>query len=119
MNALGEVTFGLAIVGDGVQGCGIARNVIGRGASIVLFEKNDLTNKPSSATSKLIHGGLRALKYNEFCLMREVPSASDVLWHCNKHVLVISLDQAGALDLFIDDAATSNAVWGSVNDSCS
>ncbi len=53
--------FDVAVIGGGVNGCGIARDAAGRGWSVFLCEKNDLASATSSASSKLIHGGLRYL----------------------------------------------------------
>lgn len=63
--------FDLAICGGGINGAGIARDAAGRGLSVVLCEQNDLANATSSASTKLIHGGLRYLEYYEFRLVRE------------------------------------------------
>jgi len=54
-----------------VNGCGIARDAAGRGLSVYLCEQNDLASATSSASTKLIHGGLRYLEYYEFRLVRE------------------------------------------------
>ena len=61
----------LLVVGGGVNGAGIARDAVGRGLSVVLCEKGDLAGATSSASSKLVHGGLRYLEYGEFRLVRE------------------------------------------------
>jgi glycerol-3-phosphate dehydrogenase len=63
--------FDLLIVGGGVNGVGIARDAAGRGLSVLLVEKDDLASHTSSASTKLIHGGLRYLEYGEFRLVRE------------------------------------------------
>ena len=54
--------FDIAIVGGGINGCGIARDAAGRGLSVYLCEKSDLAGATSSASTKLIHGGLRYLE---------------------------------------------------------
>ncbi|HEV7481249.1 MAG TPA: FAD-dependent oxidoreductase, partial [Roseiarcus sp.] len=64
-------TFDIAVIGGGVNGCGIARDAVGRGWSVYLCEKGDLASSTSSASSKLIHGGLRYLEHFEFRLVRE------------------------------------------------
>ncbi|MFZ4532542.1 MAG: FAD-dependent oxidoreductase, partial [Alsobacter sp.] len=56
----------IVIIGGGVNGCGIARDAAGRGASVMLFERGDLAGATSSASTKLIHGGLRYLEHYEF-----------------------------------------------------
>lgn len=61
----------LLIVGGGVNGAGIARDAAGRGLSVILCEKDDLASHTSSASSKLIHGGLRYLEHYEFSLVRK------------------------------------------------
>ena len=54
-----ESVYDLAIIGGGVNGCGVARDASGRGLSVYLCEQNDLASGASSAATKLIHGGLR------------------------------------------------------------
>ncbi len=63
--------YDLAIIGGGINGCAIARDAALNGLSVVLFEKDDLASHTSSASTKLIHGGLRYLEYYEFKLVRE------------------------------------------------
>ncbi len=64
-------SFDLLIIGGGINGCAIARDAAGRGLSVLLVEKDDLASHTSSASSKLIHGGLRYLEQYEFGLVRE------------------------------------------------
>jgi glycerol-3-phosphate dehydrogenase len=59
------------IVGGGINGAGIARDAAGRGLSVLLAEQHDLAAHTSSASTKLVHGGLRYLEYYEFRLVRE------------------------------------------------
>ena len=66
----GEV-YDLFIVGGGINGCGIARDAVGRGYSVFLAEMNDFASGTSRAATKLIHGGLRYLEHYEFRLVRE------------------------------------------------
>ena len=61
----------LFIIGGGINGCGIARDAVGRGLSVTLAEMNDLASATSSASTKLFHGGLRYLEYLEVRLVRE------------------------------------------------
>lgn len=61
----------LLVIGGGINGAGIARDAAGRGLSVLLCEKDDLASHTSSASSKLIHGGLRYLEYFEFSLVRK------------------------------------------------
>src|SRR4030088_1670195 len=62
--------FDLAIIGGGVNGCGIARDAAGRGNSVFLCEMNDLSTGTSHRSTKLVHGGLRYLEYYEVRLVR-------------------------------------------------
>ena len=63
--------YDLVIIGGGINGAGIARDAAGRGLSVLLVEQHDLAGATSSASSKLIHGGLRYLENGEFRLVRE------------------------------------------------
>jgi glycerol-3-phosphate dehydrogenase len=74
-----EAPFDIAVIGGGVNGCGIARDAAGRGLSVYLCEKSDLASATSSASTKLIHGGLRYLEYYEFRLVREALMEREVL----------------------------------------
>jgi glycerol-3-phosphate dehydrogenase len=80
-------SYDLAIIGGGVNGCGIARDAAGRGASVVLLEQSDLASGTSSASTKLIHGGLRYLEHYEFRLVREALRERDVLWRLAPHIV--------------------------------
>ncbi|WP_375460511.1 glycerol-3-phosphate dehydrogenase [uncultured Enterovirga sp.] len=79
--------YDLAIVGGGINGCGIARDAAGRGASVVLFEQGDLAGATSSASTKLIHGGLRYLEHYEFRLVREALREREVLLQAAPHIV--------------------------------
>ncbi|MCK0197324.1 glycerol-3-phosphate dehydrogenase [Ancylobacter sp. 6x-1] len=79
--------YDLAIIGGGVNGCGIARDAAGRGASVVLLEQGDLAGATSSASTKLIHGGLRYLEHYEFRLVREALLEREVLWSIAPHII--------------------------------
>ena len=59
------------VVGGGINGVGIARDLAGRGVKVVLCEKDDLASHTSSCSTKLIHGGLRYLEYYEFLMVRK------------------------------------------------
>src|ERR1700683_5401999 len=74
-----EAAFDIAIIGGGINGCGIARDAAGRGWSVYLCEKDDLASSTSSSSSKLIHGGLRYLEHFEFRLVREALIEREVL----------------------------------------
>jgi len=69
----------LLVVGGGINGVGIARDAAGRGLSVLLVERGDLAGATSSASSKLIHGGLRYLEQYEFRLVRESLAEREVL----------------------------------------
>lgn len=76
---LSSETFDIAIIGGGINGTGIARDASGRGLSVFLCEKDDLASATSSASTKLIHGGLRYLEHYEFRLVREALIEREVL----------------------------------------
>ena len=78
--------FDLAIIGGGVNGCGIARDAAGRGLSVFLCEKGDLAQGTSSASTKLFHGGLRYLEFYEFRLVREALIEREVLLRAMPHI---------------------------------
>ncbi len=77
----------IAVIGGGVNGCGIARDAVGRGWSVFLCEKGDLAGATSSAASKLIHGGLRYLEYYQFRLVREALQERETLWRMAPHII--------------------------------
>lgn len=81
-------TVDVLVVGGGINGVGIARDLAGRGWSVLLVEQDDLASHTSSASTKLIHGGLRYLEYREFGLVRKalqererlIKSAPHIMW---------------------------------------
>jgi len=79
--------FDIAIVGGGVNGCSIARDAVGRGARVLLLERGDLAQGTSSASTKLIHGGLRYLEHYEFGLVREALGERERLWGIAPHII--------------------------------
>ena len=79
--------FDLAVVGGGINGAGIAADAAGRGLKVVLLEKGDLAGGTSSASSKLIHGGLRYLEHMEFRLVREALAEREVLLARAPHLI--------------------------------
>lgn len=81
------MTFDLLIIGGGINGCGLARDAAGRGLSVALFEKGDLAGGTSSASTKLIHGGLRYLEYFEFRLVREALAERETLLAIAPHII--------------------------------
>ncbi|MBV1916858.1 MAG: glycerol-3-phosphate dehydrogenase [Sphingomonadaceae bacterium] len=79
--------FDLAVIGGGVNGAGIARDAAGRGARVLLLEAGDLASGTSSASTKLIHGGLRYLEHYEFSLVRESLHERERLWRIAPHII--------------------------------
>jgi glycerol-3-phosphate dehydrogenase len=79
--------YDLLIVGGGINGAGIARDAAGRGLSVLLVEQDDLANHTSSASTKLIHGGLRYLEFYEFRLVREALTERERLLECAPHII--------------------------------
>jgi len=75
------------VVGGGINGAGIARDLAGRGASVVLCEKDDLAQHTSSSSTKLVHGGLRYLEYYEFSLVRKALVEREVLLKSAPHII--------------------------------
>jgi len=79
--------FDLAIIGGGINGTALARDAAGRGISVLLVEMNDLGSGTSSASSKLIHGGLRYLEHGAFRLVREALNEREVLLRMAPHLV--------------------------------
>jgi len=82
-----EKIYDLAVIGGGINGVGIAADASGRGLSVFLCEKDDLASHTSSASSKLIHGGLRYLEHKEFRLVREALAEREVLLAKAPHII--------------------------------
>ena len=79
--------YDLLIIGGGINGAGIARDAAGRGLKVLLAEKDDLAAATSSASSKLIHGGLRYLEHYEFRLVAEALAEREVLLDIAPHLV--------------------------------
>jgi glycerol-3-phosphate dehydrogenase len=79
--------YDLAIIGGGINGVGIARDAAGRGLRVVLVEQNDLAAGTSSASTKLIHGGLRYLEHWAFQLVRDSLGEREVLLNAAPHLI--------------------------------
>lgn len=79
--------YDVLVIGGGINGVGIARDAAGRGLSVCLCEKDDLAEHTSSASSKLIHGGLRYLEYYEFGLVRKALQEREVLLNLAPHII--------------------------------
>jgi glycerol-3-phosphate dehydrogenase len=77
----------LLVVGGGINGCGIACDAAGRGLGVALVEQGDLAGATSSASSKLIHGGLRYLEYCQFRLVREALAEREVMLQKAGHII--------------------------------
>jgi len=77
----------LLIIGGGINGAGIARDAAGRGLSVMLVEQDDLASHTSSASTKLVHGGLRYLEYYEFRLVREALMERERLLTMAPHII--------------------------------
>ncbi len=82
-----ETPYDLAVIGGGVNGAAIARDATGRGLSVLLLERGDLAQGTSSASTKLIHGGLRYLEHREFALVAEALHEREILWRQAPHII--------------------------------
>ena len=82
-----EPIWDIAVIGGGINGAGIARDAAGRGARVLLLEAQDLAAGTSSASTKLIHGGLRYLEHYEFGLVREALSERERVWAIAPHIV--------------------------------
>ena len=82
-----EFDCDVLVVGGGINGAGIARDAAGRGLSVLLCEQDDLAAHTSSASTKLIHGGLRYLEYYEFNLVRKALIEREVLLRSAPHIM--------------------------------
>jgi glycerol-3-phosphate dehydrogenase len=71
--------YDVAIIGGGINGAGIARDAAGRGLSVAVIEAGDIGGATSSASTKLIHGGLRYLEFYAFGLVRKALAEREVL----------------------------------------
>lgn len=83
---LSEETYDIVVIGGGVNGCGVARDAVGRGLKVLLVEKEDLGWATSSASTKLFHGGLRYLEFFEFRLVREALIERETLLKAMPHI---------------------------------
>ncbi|SDU15197.1 homodimeric glycerol 3-phosphate dehydrogenase (quinone) [Pseudomonas pohangensis] len=82
-----STVYDIAVIGGGINGAGIAADAAGRGLSVFLCEMHDLAAHTSSASSKLIHGGLRYLEHYEFRLVREALAEREVLLAKAPHIV--------------------------------
>jgi glycerol-3-phosphate dehydrogenase len=81
-----KTPFDLVVVGGGINGAGIARDAAGRGLKVLLVEREDLAQHTSSASTKLIHGGLRYLENFEFSLVRKALTERETLLSAAPHI---------------------------------
>jgi glycerol-3-phosphate dehydrogenase len=84
---MSENIHDLFVIGGGINGTAIARDAQGRGISTFLAEMNDLASGTSSASTKLIHGGLRYLEHYEFKLVRHALMEREVLLNSAPHII--------------------------------
>ncbi len=82
-----DCDYDLVVIGGGINGAGIARDASGRGLSVMLCEKDDLAQHTSSASTKLIHGGLRYLEHYDFLLVRHALQEREVLLDAAPHII--------------------------------
>lgn len=82
-----ETNYDLVVIGGGINGVAVASDAAGRGLRVALFEMNDLASATSSASSKLIHGGLRYLEHYEFRLVSEALAEREVLLNNAPHLV--------------------------------
>ncbi|HUN71381.1 MAG TPA: FAD-dependent oxidoreductase, partial [Steroidobacteraceae bacterium] len=80
-------TYDLLVVGGGINGAGIARDAAGRGLSVLLCEQDDLAAHTSSASTKLIHGGLRYLERLQLSLVRKALIEREILLNSAPHLM--------------------------------
>jgi glycerol-3-phosphate dehydrogenase len=80
------IDFDLIIIGAGINGSGIARDAAGRGLRVCLIERDDLAQYTSSASTKLVHGGLRYLEHYEFMLVRKALIEREVIMRIAPHI---------------------------------
>src|SRR5260221_3954305 len=84
---MADQIYDLLVIGGGINGAGIAADAAMRGRSVLLAEADDLAGASSSASSKLIHGGLRYLEHFEFRLVREALAEREVLLANAPHII--------------------------------
>ncbi len=79
--------YDIAVIGGGINGAGVARDAAGRGLKVLLAEQNDFASATSSASTKLIHGGLRYLEYYKFRLVAESLAEREVMLGIAPHII--------------------------------
>ena len=101
---MGEDVYDLCIIGGGINGAGIARDAAGRGLSVLLVEADDLASGTSSASTKLIHGGLRYLENYEFAMVRAALKEREILLRAAPHLIY-------PVEIIIPHQATLRSAW--------
>lgn len=86
-NGDGPAHYDVLVIGGGINGAGVARDAAGRGYSVCLCDAGDFGSGTSSASTKLVHGGLRYLEHYEFRLVREALMEREVLWKMAPHII--------------------------------
>ena len=84
---MSDLHYDLCVIGGGINGVGIARDAAGRGLSVLLVEAEDIAGATSSASSKLIHGGIRYLENLEFGMVRGALKEREVLMKTAPHLV--------------------------------
>ena len=79
--------FDVIVIGAGINGAGIARDAAMRGLKVLLVDKGDIASGTSSASTRLIHGGLRYLEHFEFGLVRESLRERETLLRIAPHLV--------------------------------
>src|SRR6187551_3711540 len=87
LDALGEETFDLLVVGAGITGAGVARDAAMRGMRVALVEREDFASGTSSRSSRLVHGGIRYLEHGEMHLVYEASRERRILLHIAPHLV--------------------------------
>lgn len=98
------IDYDLCVIGGGINGTGIARDAAGRGLKVLLLEAEDLGGATSSASTKLIHGGLRYLEYYEFKLVRESLKERELLLSLAPHLI-------WPMDFILPHTPTQRPAW--------
>lgn len=97
-------SYDLCVIGGGINGAGIARDAAGRGFSVLLLEAKDLAAATSSASTKLIHGGLRYLEYGQFKLVADSLRERERLLKSAPHII-------RPLDIILPHDKTQRPFW--------
>ncbi len=79
--------FDLIVIGAGINGAGIAADAAGQGLRVGLYDAKDIAGATSSASSKLIHGGLRYLEQGDFALVASALAEREVLTQVARHLI--------------------------------